>query len=166
MACRPLGTKPLSEPILAHFIESMTTYFREIQIKQEQFVYQNMYSKTLVAKWRSFCLLWFAIRISLMFVPKSATNDFLALAQKMAWRLPGDKPSSEPMMLSLLTHLCTTRPQWVKGYVNPSTCFAVDACKSRNTGTRVRVQHVSTVTSVLTRIAVTFHDFWGKILHN
>ena len=32
----------------------------------------------------------------------------------MAWRRPGDKPLSEPMMVSLLTHLCVTRPQWVK----------------------------------------------------
>ena len=32
----------------------------------------------------------------------------------MAWRRPGDKPLSEPRMESLLTHICVTRPQWVK----------------------------------------------------
>ena len=32
----------------------------------------------------------------------------------MAWRRPGDKPLSEPMMVSLLTHICVNRPQWVK----------------------------------------------------
>ena len=32
----------------------------------------------------------------------------------MAWRRPGDKPLSEPVMVSLLTHICVTRPQWVK----------------------------------------------------
>ena len=32
----------------------------------------------------------------------------------MAWRRSGDKPLSEPMMDSLLTHICVTRPQWVK----------------------------------------------------
>ena len=32
----------------------------------------------------------------------------------MAWRRSGDKPLSEPMMVSLLTHICVTRPQWVK----------------------------------------------------
>ena len=32
----------------------------------------------------------------------------------MAWRRPGDKPLSEPMTVSLLTHTCVTRPQWVK----------------------------------------------------
>ena len=31
----------------------------------------------------------------------------------MAWRRPGDKPLSEPMMVSLLTLICVTRPQWV-----------------------------------------------------
>ena len=32
----------------------------------------------------------------------------------MAWRRPGDKPLSETMMVRLLTHICVTRPQWVK----------------------------------------------------
>ena len=31
----------------------------------------------------------------------------------MAWRRSGDKPLSESMMVSLLTHICVTRPQWV-----------------------------------------------------
>ena len=31
----------------------------------------------------------------------------------MAWRRPGDKPLSEPMMVSLSTHICVARPQWV-----------------------------------------------------
>ena len=34
----------------------------------------------------------------------------------MAWRRPGDKPLSEPMMVSVLTHICVTWPQWVKAY--------------------------------------------------
>ena len=32
----------------------------------------------------------------------------------MAWRWSGDKPLSEPMVVSLLTHICVIRPQWVK----------------------------------------------------
>ena len=31
----------------------------------------------------------------------------------MAWRRPGDKPLSEPMMVRLPTHICVTQPQWV-----------------------------------------------------
>ena len=32
----------------------------------------------------------------------------------MAWCRPGDKPLFEPMMFSLLTHICVTRPHWAK----------------------------------------------------
>ena len=35
-----------------------------------------------------------------------------SLVQITAWRRPGDKPLSEPMMLSLLTQICITLPQW------------------------------------------------------
>ena len=41
----------------------------------------------------------------------------------MAWRRPGDKPLSEPMLVSWLTHICVTRPQWVKAYRYP--CKAI-----------------------------------------
>ena len=50
----------------------------------------------------------------LKFVPKVRINNVPALVQIMSWRRPGDKPLSEPMMVSLLTHICVTRPQWVK----------------------------------------------------
>ena len=56
---------------------------------------------------------WIAIKISLMFVPMSPSNNIPALFQIMAWRLPGDKPLSETMLVSLLTHICVSRPQWV-----------------------------------------------------
>ena len=36
-----------------------------------------------------------------------------ALVQIMAWRRPGAKPLSDPMVVSLLTHICVTRPQRV-----------------------------------------------------
>ena len=36
----------------------------------------------------------------------------------MAWRWPGDKPLSDPMMVSLLTHICVTRPQWWLMYLS------------------------------------------------
>ena len=41
-------------------------------------------------------------------------NNIPALVQIMAWCHPGAKPLSEPMMVSLLTHICVTRPQLVK----------------------------------------------------
>ena len=55
-----------------------------------------------------------SIKISLKFVSKGPINNIPALVQIMAWRRSGDKPVSEPMMVSLLAHLCVTRPQWVK----------------------------------------------------
>ena len=54
------------------------------------------------------------IKISLKFVPKGPINNNPTLVQIMAWRWSGDKPLSDPMMVSLLTHICVTRPQWVK----------------------------------------------------
>ena len=57
---------------------------------------------------------WIPVKISLKFVPNSPINNTPALVQIMAWRRPGDKPLSEPMMVSLPTHICVTRHQWVK----------------------------------------------------
>ena len=56
---------------------------------------------------------WILPRISLKFVPKVRINNIPSLFQIMAWCRPGDKPLSKPMMVSLLTHICVTRPQWV-----------------------------------------------------
>ena len=56
---------------------------------------------------------WISIKISLKFVPKGPINNIPALVQRMAWRRPGDKPLSEPMMINLSTHICVSRPQWV-----------------------------------------------------
>ena len=55
------------------------------------------------------------IKTSLKFVPKGPINNIRTLVQIMACRCPGDKPVSEPMMVSLLMPICVTRPQWVKG---------------------------------------------------
>ena len=57
---------------------------------------------------------WISPRISLKFVPDVRINNIPALVQILAWRRPGDKPLSEPMMVSFLTHICVTRSQWVK----------------------------------------------------
>ena len=58
--------------------------------------------------------IWIPIKISLESVPKGPVNNIPALVQIMAWRRPGDKPLSEPMMIILLMHICVSRPQWVK----------------------------------------------------
>ena len=64
-----------------------------------------------------------SIKISLKFVPKGLINNIPALVQIMAWRRPGDKPLSEPMMVSLLTHICVTRSQWVNPLLSNSQIY-------------------------------------------
>ena len=54
------------------------------------------------------------IKISLKFVLKGPHNNIPSLVQVMAWSRAGDRPLSEAMMVSLPTHICVTRPQWVK----------------------------------------------------
>ena len=48
---------------------------------------------------------WILIKISLKFVSDGPINNIPALVQIMAWRRQGTKPSSEPMMVRLLTHI-------------------------------------------------------------
>ena len=55
----------------------------------------------------------FLIKISLKFVPRCPINNIPSLGEIMAWRRPGDKPLSDPLMVSVLTHICVTRPQGV-----------------------------------------------------
>ena len=63
---------------------------------------------------------WIPIEISLTFVPKVPIDNIAALVQIIAWRRPGARPLSEPMMDSLLTHICVTRPQCVKAAYWPT----------------------------------------------
>ena len=55
--------------------------------------------------------MWISIKISPKFVPKGPINN-----------IPSDKLLSEPMMISLLTHICLNRPQWVNS-LSMVTCF-------------------------------------------
>ena len=69
-----------------------------------------------------------SIKISLKFVPKGPMINVSALVQIMAWRRPGDKPLSEPMMVSLLTHICITLPQWIKTNTTDMRALMPEAC--------------------------------------
>ena len=53
-----------------------------------------------------------SIKISLKLVPKGQINNIPALVQIMAWRGPGNKPLSEPMLVFVPAHICVTRPQY------------------------------------------------------
>ena len=67
------------------------------------------------------------IKMSLKFVPRGPINKIPALVQIMAWRRPGDKPLSEPMMIRFPTHICVTRPQWVNRVVLSKECLQTKA---------------------------------------
>ena len=54
-----------------------------------------------------------SIKDSLKFVLEGPINNIPGLFQIMVWCRPGDKPLSEPMMVSSLKHICVTRSQWV-----------------------------------------------------
>ena len=51
-----------------------------------------------------------AIKMSLKFVPKGSINNTPGVVQIMTWHRPGNMPLSEPMLVSLLTHICVTGP--------------------------------------------------------
>ena len=80
---------------------------------------------------------WISIKISLKFVPKFPINNIQALVQIMAWRRPGDKPSSEPVMVSLLTPICVIRPQWVN-------TMRSNLIRKKNVGQSYPSVHIST----------------------
>ena len=57
---------------------------------------------------------WILLKIPQKFVPRGPINIIPALVQIMAWRRPGDKPLSQPMLVFVPTHIFITPPQWVK----------------------------------------------------
>ena len=67
---------------------------------------------------------WSSFETSLKYVPKHQNNNIPTLIQIMAWCWPGDKPLVEPMMVTLLMHICVTRPQRV-GTLQPSNPLTV-----------------------------------------
>ena len=75
-----------------------------------------------------------SIKISLKFVSNGPINNIPALVQIKAWRRPGDKPLSEPMMVRSTTHICVTRPQWVK---RTTALLNVCDCKKLHVSTSV-----------------------------
>ena len=95
----------------AHFSNDMPQFiFNTLRWEQNGHHFPNN-----ILKWIFFDKnAWISIKISLKFVHRGPMNNILVLVQIMAWRRPGGKPLSEPMMVRLLLHICITLPQWVK----------------------------------------------------
>ena len=49
--------------------------------------------------------IWFLLENSFKVVPMDRINNIPELVQIIAWRRPGDKPLSEPVLVSLLAHM-------------------------------------------------------------
>ena len=106
--CRPRKVKPLvilKIPLWGTFLVINTLRPRQNGRHFAEDIFKRIFMNKNVR---------ISINISLKFVPKGLINNIPALVQIMAWCRPGDKPLSEPMMVNLLTHICVTRPQWVK----------------------------------------------------
>ena len=78
--------------------------------RQMATIFQTTFSNAF--SWMKMYEFWLKFHWSLF--PRVRLSIFQHWVQIMAWRRPGDKPLSEPMMVRLLTHICITRPQWVK----------------------------------------------------
>ena len=92
------------------YFHSLTHWGRDKVATTSQTIFWNAFS------WMKMCE--FFRKIPLKFVPMGPINNIRALVQIMAWRRPGDKPLSEPMLVFLPTHTCVTRPQWVNNWIN------------------------------------------------
>ena len=67
----------------------------------------------------------FRLKMSQKFILKGPINNIPAMIKIMAWHHPGDKPLSEPMMVSLPVHICVTGPQWIDNIVVGTTVLRV-----------------------------------------
>ena len=72
-------------------------------------IFQTMFSNVFLDE-----SVWISIKITLKFVPKDPINNTPTLFLIMAWHRPGYKLLSDTTLVSLLTHICVTRLQWVK----------------------------------------------------
>ena len=102
------------DSIISSFLYSYSNYFNTLRLRQHGRHFPDDIFKCIFLNEN----VWTSIQISLKFVPKGPIDNIPALVQIMAWRPPGGKPLSEPMLIILLTHICVTWPQWVnKGWI-------------------------------------------------
>ena len=69
--------------------------------------------QTTFSKAFTWIRMWIPMKFSMKFAIRGLINNISVLVQIMAWRRQGDKPLSEPMTVSLPTHIYITRFQWV-----------------------------------------------------
>ena len=98
MAWHRPGDKPLSEPMMVklptHICVTLPQWVNTWRPRQNSLHFPDDIFKHISLD-ENCCIL---MKISLQFVPHCPINNIPALVHIMAWRRPGDKPLSEPMM--------------------------------------------------------------------
>ena len=107
--CLFLLTQSLPMMFIQPFVKNLLT-FNILRPRQNAHHFSDNIFKCIFLKENA----WISTNISLKFVPKWPINNIPTLVQRMAWRRPGNKPLSEPMVVGLSMYICVTRPQWVK----------------------------------------------------
>ena len=77
---------------------------------------------------------WIWIKISLKFVPKGLINYITSLVQIMAWHRSGDKPLSEPIMVSLMTQYYDSSTRRLNIFANKffrTSCLNISVAENR-----------------------------------
>ena len=118
-----------------------------------------------------------SLKISLKFVPKVWINSIPSLVQMRAWCWPGDRPLSESMMASLLTHICLAWPQWVKkqvwvcrllqGHLGPPKGRLGPKCLGphlRDSGTTMFCFYPASIEQPLTLVWIVLHRFLQRTI--
>ena len=132
MAWRRICDKPISEPMLTRFTDAYMRRYRGRWFNPSRPRQNGSHLSDDIFK----CIflnenVWISLKISLKFVPNVPINNIPALVLIMAWRRLGDKPLSEPMMVSLPTHICVTGlNELIIGWILLRACFSHLCCKS------------------------------------
>ena len=84
----------------------------------------------------------------------------------MAWRQPGNKPLSEPMMIILLKHICITQPQWVNTTITCENILSILSFMNKNVNmctlnlsSQCRKAKLAYISSAETRILCSNYKF-------
>ena len=124
-------------------------------------------SQTTCSNAFSWMNIWISISISLNLVAQGQINNIPSLVQIMSRPRPGDKPSSEPMMVNLPTHICATLPQWVKiERMSIEWCIYCPACRTTFVATRFRVAVICPIIPVPHCIRVFFYFVWFVFINH
>ena len=109
------------------------------------------------------------LKISLNIMLKCPINNIAALVQIIAWHRPGDKPWSQPKMVSLLVHICVTRSQMSWPWLDDISGCGLSKCHHLNeyslfTKIRAKCACICVLNQYRDRVRETPHHFYRMAL--